>query len=422
MKRIFTRGLSLLLALTAACSLVCGALAQTIEQEKLPTTPEPVVQEEDAPATTEESGEEASQEGEQEDLPDLPVVLTPSGTFSEGMIRVTDGTLWGYQDAAGTVTIPVQFDAAGDFSLGMAKVVLNGKAGLLHWNGDFLLEPEYDELTEVSGGVYLGRRGQLWDLLYINAFSSDEELTHKLYSDLTSATLSTGIMPWLTLVSFGNVTTRLPVSSLPQLLAERRAPGWQFPLSARQAAFQDVTGSDWYDLWVDVAYSTGLMQGIGNNTFEPLRTLTVAEALHMAACLESRAIQDDFHLQGSTGVVWYSASVAYCEAVGIISQDQFSQSDYDRPITRAEMAYIFSGTTPVRSISHRNDLSRVQASVPDVQSGDFAANAVYGLYAKGILNGSDDSLSFRPDDSLTRAEAAAVVSRIARPEQRITLW
>jgi len=68
-----------------------------------------------------------------------------------------------------------------------------------------------------------------------------------------------------------------------------------------------------------------VMQGIGNNTFEPTRTLTVAEALHMAACLESRAIQDDFHLQSTSGAVWYSASVAYCEAVGILSSGQFSQ-------------------------------------------------------------------------------------------------
>ena len=69
-----------------------------------------------------------------------------------------------------------------------------------------------------------------------------------------------------------------------------------------------------------------------------------------------------------------------------------------------------------------NSLSRVKAAVPDVRTGDYAANAIFGLYAKGILTGSDGDLTFRPNDSLTRAEAAAIVSRMARAEQRISLW
>ena len=395
MKHLLTRGVSAMISLALACSLIPCALAQSVQ-------PEEVVEAAEAEP--------------------VAVTLTQQGEFSEGLVPVTDGTLWGYADTSGSVVIPLQFDAVEDFSLGSAQVTRNGKVGLLHRNGTLLLEPVYDALTKVGYGVYLGQRGELYDLLSINAFRSDEGMTQALYSDLISVTLSTGVLPWLTLQEQSGATTRMTVNSLPLLLGELQVPGWQFPLSPRQAAFQDVTGSDWYDLWADLAYSTGLMQGTGNNMFEPLRTLTVAEALHLAACLQSRALQDDFHLQGTTGVVWYSASVAYCEAVGLISPGQFSQSDYERPITRAEMAYIFSGTTPVRSIAHRNDLGRVKVSIPDVNSGDFAADAIYGLYAKGILNGVDSQLSFHPGSSLTRAEAAAVVSRIARPEHRITLW
>ena len=395
MKHILTRGVSAMISLALACSLIPCALAQSVQPEEVSESveTEPVV-----------------------------ITLTPQGEFSEGMIPVTDGTLWGYTDTSGSVVIPLQFDSVENFSLGAAQVVLNGKTGLLHRNGTFLLEAEYDELTHVGYGIYLGRRGELYDLLSINAFRSEAGTTQALYSDLVSATVSTGVLPWLTLQDQTGSTTRMTVGSLPLLLSELQVPGWQFPLSPRQAAFQDVTGSDWFDLWADLAYSTGLMQGIGNNMFEPLRTLTVAEALHLAACLQSRALQDDFHLQAGSGTFWYSSSVTYCEAVGLISPGQFSQFDYERPITRAEMADIFSATTPVRSLAHRNDLERVRAAVPDVQSGDFAAEAIYGLYAKGILNGVDSQLSFHPGSSLTRAEAAAVVSRIARPEHRITLW
>lgn len=385
--------------LALVCSLTPASLAQGAELNTVPA----------------EAAAEAVPEAE-------TVIIAPVGTYNEGRIRVTDGTLWGYADNGGQIVIPIRFEAVEDFSLGCAKVTLEGKVGLLHYNGSFLLDPEYDELTHVGYGVYLARQGELWSLLSINAFQSEAGLTHTLYSDLTSVSLSTGVPSWLTMKGIDGTTTRITVNSLPQLLSELRVPGWQFPLSTRQANFRDVSGQVWYDVWVDLAFSTGLMNGIGNNTFDPLRALTVSEALHLAACLESRALQDDFHLQSHSDAVWYSSSVTYCEAVGLITPGQFSQSDYERPITRAEMAKVFSATTAVRSIVPRNDPSRVKDSIPDVKSDDFAADAIYDLYAKGILAGIDNRLSFGPDSSLIRAEAAAVVARIARPEHRITIW
>ena len=182
-----------------------------------------------------------------------------------------------------------------------------------------------------------------------------------------------------------------------------------------------MSGRDWYDRWVNLAYSVGLMEGTGSGRFEPTRTLTVAEALRLAACLESRALRDDFHLQRVSGPLWYSSSVAYCEASGVISPGEFTQADFDRPVTRSEMARIVSATTPVRSMESCNSLTQVRAAIPDVSPSDYAAEAIYALYAKGILQGTDGSMTFRPADSLTRAEAAAIVSRIARPEQRVIL-
>ena len=64
----------------------------------------------------------------------------------------------------------------------------------------------------------------------------------------------------------------------------------------------------------------------------------------------------------------------------------------------------------------------IRAAVPDVGMGTPCAEEIYSLYAKGVLAGVDANLTFRPDGALTRAEAAAIVSRMARTEQRITLW
>lgn len=404
MRRFFPRGLMFLMVLALMVSMVPGASAQNA-----PKDPEQDILIDSA----------ASAPLSEEAAP----VLTQVGSVSESMIRVTDGSHWGYSSPGGTILIPVQFDAAEDFKLGVAKVTLDGKIGLLHWSGSFLFEPGYDELTEVGYGLYLGKRGEGWDLLSTATVSSKEGSTHVLYSGLSAASVSTGTNGQLVLREQEGKTTRIWVRNLPQWLESKKVSGWQFPLHINEkASFADVSGKDWYDRWVNLAYSMGMMEGTGGGKFEPKKELTVAETLRLAACLESRAIQDDFHLQSVSGALWYSSSVTYCEAVGIIAYGEYGKDDFNRPVTRAEMARIFSRTSAVRAMENINDLERVRSAVSDVDEEDYAAEAIYGLFAKGVFTGKDSAYSFYPEENLTRAEAATVIARIARPEHRIILW
>ena len=112
----------------------------------------------------------------------------------------------------------------------------------------------------------------------------------------------------------------------------------------------------------------------------------------------------------------------YCESNRIIQPGAFSQEDYGRPITRREAAELFAATSLAKSLPELNDRNRVRTSVPDVHPGERGAEAVYALYAKGILAGVDGGMTFSPGGTFTRAEAAAIVSRMARAEQRIVLW
>lgn len=410
MRRFFFRGAVFLILLAL---LVPGVTAQSAPEEVLSENLTEV-----APETETEPVEEPSEEPVEE-----PVVLTQVGTFSEGMIRVTDGTRWGYMSPIGTVVIPVQFDEAEDFKFGLARVTAEGKVGLLHWSGSFLFRPEYDELSEVGCGLYLGKRDGVWDLLSTAKVSAQGGATHRLYSGLAAASVTAGVNGQLILREQDGTAVRILLRNLPDWLRSKRVSGWQFPLySNEKASFADVSGRDWYDLWVDLTYSMGMMEGTGAGRFDPGKELSLAETLRLAACLESRAIQDDFHLQSVSGALWYKSSVTYCEALGIISYGEYANENFNRPVTRAEMARIFSRTSAVRGMTNINDLERVRSAVPDVAAGDYAAEAIYSLYAKGVFTGTDSGYSFRPGNNLTRAEAATVVARIARPEHRITLW
>lgn len=415
MKLIFSRSIALLTVLALMLSIVPGALAETAaEESELNSLLTPPATEE----TTEEIGPEGEDPMEEPPAEEEPLVLVPVGEFSEGMIRVTDGIHWGYASVGETLLVPAQFDSAEDFNLGVAKVTVDGKIGLLHWNGEFLFAPEYDELSEVGYGIYLGKRGEVWDLLCITA-----ESPRVLYADLVEATVSDGVNGQLFFREWDGRVTRVLVRNLPQWLQSLKVDGWQFPLVPNKAAaFVDVSGEDWFDRWVNLAYGIGMMEGTGGNRFEPTKELTVAETLRLAACLESRALQDDFHLQSVSGGQWYRSSVTYCETVGIIDYNEFTEGDFDRPVTRAEMARIFSKTIAVRGMEQINDLNQVRTSIPDVQEGDYAAEAIYGMYAKGIFNGKDLTYAFHPGENLTRAEAATMVARIGRPEHRVILW
>jgi hypothetical protein len=346
------------------------------------------------------------------------------GGYSEGLALTTDGTLWGYSNVAGELVIPLQFHSAVSFSLGLAAVEVENRLGVIRQDGTYLIPPEYGTLLPIGYGLYIAQKGEHWGVLSILPLpslggGSTQEL-YPLEYDKVELRKADGLEV-LALIS-GRKETLVPLTSLPSLLVERRVPSAQFPLiRGKLPKFTDVSPRSWYDLWVDIAYNVELMQGVGDSRFAPLDTLSVAEALKLAAHMESRYRGDDFHLQPiPSGQPWYRSSVSYCVASGIIKEGEFT--DFTRPITRAEMAKIFAATSLARNMPDCNPLARVKSSVPDVSPKDYAADAIYTLYAKGIFTGSDDGLTFRPNASLTRAEGAAIVSRMARAEQRITLW
>ena len=166
----------------------------------------------------------------------------------------------------------------------------------------------------------------------------------------------------------------------------------------------------------------GLVSGVGGGRFNPSGTITVAEALQLAATIESRYLDDSFHKTAQTGPNWYTGAVNYCLASGIIQSGQFTAADYTRPITRLEMAQVFAAVSPVEDMEVLNDPERVRASVPDLTPGGTGAEAAYTLYERGVLSGVDGSFTFRPQGTMTRAEAAALAARIARAEQRLEFW
>ena len=175
----------------------------------------------------------------------------------------------------------------------------------------------------------------------------------------------------------------------------------------REDLFFDVNKDDWFFDHVKTAYELGIMAGQGEGSFAPLAAVSLAEAVTMAATLRSSHTGDHYDFSG--GEPWYAPMADYAIAQGVIRAGEFS--DYTAAATRAQFAYILSGALPSGTLDEINTVE--DNSLPDVRMGDEYAANIYLLYRAGVLSGSDERGTFSPSGTITRAEAAAITSRLA---------
>ncbi len=178
-----------------------------------------------------------------------------------------------------------------------------------------------------------------------------------------------------------------------------------------KGTFKDVSDEIWYGKDVATCYEIGLMEGKGEGKFDPQGSISIAEALTMVV-----RINKIYNGRGGTieniGPKWYDGAIAYAKDKGIIYGDEFDE--YTRPATRAELAYIFAKALPYGEYKEINSISEL----PDVDGYTRYSYEIFQLYNAGIITGSDENLTFKPETNISRAEVAAIITRIVKPENR----
>ena len=174
--------------------------------------------------------------------------------------------------------------------------------------------------------------------------------------------------------------------------------------------FSDIS-TQWYAPYVSRTYAVNLMRGNTDGTFYAEGKVTVAEAITIAARLHN--IYYGYDGAFEQGSLWYQVYVDYAVAQDMIEADTFD--DYERPITRKEMASLLSKAVELTKLEKINEA----AEIPDVPSDDEDYAAIQALYAGGVLTGSEADGSFLPEDDIIRAEAATMIARLVTPELRI---
>lgn len=191
--------------------------------------------------------------------------------------------------------------------------------------------------------------------------------------------------------------------------------------SYRSGQFTDVPAGAWYEGALKDCYEAGLMNGKTDTIFDPGGNLTIGQAMTMSARVY------DIYLGGSgvlpapaAGQPWWKPAYTYLlqkNLLGKTDLSYLSSGDYDAPATREDMAFFYARVMP----NERRAAINTVGKLPDVERDQGNGGFIYELYELGVLTGSDIYGTYRPDDTVTRAEAAVIMARVVFPEQRETL-
>ena len=182
-------------------------------------------------------------------------------------------------------------------------------------------------------------------------------------------------------------------------------------------SFSDVPAGEWYADYVSLCAGYGIINGYEDGTFRPQAEITRAEFMKLLCTIGElvpyKAIDTSIHwaapnwdLLNDNGVLW--GLDIPCTAAAL-----------DAPITRYEMCVMLSNFCANVFSESFVQLQNLQSAIADYSAIESKyVSAVEQAYGKGIITGYEDG-SFHGNDTMTRAQAAAVVVRTAWSDQRV---
>ena len=172
--------------------------------------------------------------------------------------------------------------------------------------------------------------------------------------------------------------------------------------------YSDVPVSYWGYAAIMRAGELGLMEGVDTvaNRFDPDSSMTRAQFIAIAV----RAIGKEAEAKGCGGEAWYSGYYKVAERYGVLAAGRFGGEDADRPMNRAEMAYVVTNALKFNGESAEQMVPA--ANIPDLAlCGDYTEQVRFA-YSMGVLAGINDNGDFDPEGTLTRAAGATVAVRL----------
>lgn len=207
---------------------------------------------------------------------------------------------------------------------------------------------------------------------------------------------------------------------------------------ALAAAFPDTPA--WCSEAISDMASKGILSGFQDGSFKPDQAMTRAQMAKVLQLIYVPEIDREYmmkdevykeHLEYADELNgadhWASAYIGTANAISI-QEFGHTYAEWSKPATRYEMAHMASQYAALRQKldGESTDLFVMKELIPYI--GDYAtfqdrefALAVLWMYTQGFVNGSDSTGSFKPDSTITRAQACAILYRIQNESARVSV-
>ena len=192
-------------------------------------------------------------------------------------------------------------------------------------------------------------------------------------------------------------------------------------------SFKDLKAESWYLRYVYIAYFDKIMKGKSKEIFDPLGKVTMAELACISAKVHSKLMVASSDFKQVKGDAWYMPYVRYCYENGIYTNDKVDSGkislekaeDWNRAAKRCEVAGMLGRCDNFYKKGFINpdvpltDISDIKESTP-------YAEEILLLYRSGVAVG-DVNMNFSPMQKVSRAEIAAMTTRLLHDEFKIGL-
>lgn len=170
----------------------------------------------------------------------------------------------------------------------------------------------------------------------------------------------------------------------------------------------DVNDGDWFAPSVYFVLKNGLMNGVSEFVFSPGAPMTRAMLVTVLWRYEGRPAAPTCTFSDVKAGAWYADAVSWASANGVVNGVGNNKFDPEGNITREQMATILYRYCSGRGIdtSRQGSLS----GFPDAgKVSSYAKTALQWTVAEGIIGGSNGKLL--PQDNATRAQVATILMR-----------